>query len=733
MKTAKELIKFTSVIGLIVCCAAKPIKTVQILKDVSIRESTAYYVGGEKASDSNPGTKKAPFATITKAAELLKGGETCYIRSGIYRETVVPKNSGSSGKPIVFTSDGNVDVTISGADKVNSGWKIYSGNIYKKTIALPVTGYNDAITGNSSLLANQVFVDGKMMIEARWPNISNSDDLLNRADFRPVPKGGWVSGATLTDVGIPDISGGWTGGTIWFLGWYLPNSGTITSSSPGQIKFPSNASDNKHDYYYLTGRLGALDAEKEWFYDGTSLYLWAPGGSSPANVEVKMRNYGLDLSDKSYITVRNISMFASTITTNSKSTNISLDRLRVQYNSHFVTIPSGNSIGARTNETGVRLVGANSVIKNSIIEYSAGNGIVLGATGCVAENNLVHDISYGGTYCCGIMPTRNDARQTITHNTIYRTGRSAIDGIGSNKDIGYNDIFDFGLINTDLGAIYSANSLDLSGTRIHHNWLHDAKNDKNHHYPVGAGIYLDQNAKPTLIDHNVFWNNHGNDIRIEQSAAPYNIIYSNTMGSGTLDFWYSFQSYPDSCPGNSKNNIYSSSIKPVTPGSNEITSKTNPLFVNPAAGGLGFRLQPGSPAIDAGTVITGVTDGYAGSAPDIGAYEYGGTEWVPGYKAVGSISREKIVHGLNGYPNRVHNIFAKKSVLIIKPPCQTVPQSLFEEYHLKVAAVSVITDFYEYEKQFTALHTEFGKQMLEQSLKQTATGRKKKLKPGLER
>lgn len=59
-------------------------------------------------------------------------------------------------------------------------------------------------------------------------------------------------------------------------------------------------------------------------------------------------------------------------------------------------------------------------------------------------------------------------------------------------------------------------------------------------------------------------------------------------------------------------------------------------------------------------------------------------------------------------------------------------QSLFEKYQQKVAALSVITDFYEYEKQFVALHTEFGKQMLEQSLEQSASERKKKLKPGMD-
>ncbi len=630
MKIAKELILGTIAAGLIISCAVKSISTVQILRDDSIGESKAWYVGGNKASDSNPGTKKAPFATIGKAAKLLRGGDTCYIRSGIYRETVIPENSGSKGKPIVFTSDGNADVTISGNEMIKGKWTVYKDNIYKKAIALPVKGYNDAITGNATLLANQVFVDGKMMIEARWPNISDSEDLMNRADYRPVLKDQWISGATLTDAGIPDISGGWTGGTIWFLGWYVPGSGTITASSHGQVKFPSNAIDNKHDFYYLTGRLGALDTEKEWFHDGTNLYLWVPGGSSPENVEVKMRNYAFDLSDKSYITIRNISMFAATVTTNSNSTNILLDRLKILYNSHFVTLSSKQSIQAHTNETGVRIMGINSAIMNSLIAYSAGQGIVLGAKGCVAENNLVHDVSYGGTYCCGIMPSRDDASQTITHNTIYRTGRSGIDGIGSNKDIGYNDIYDFGLINTDLGAIYSANNLNLSGTRIHHNWLHDAKNDNNHHYPVGAGIYLDQNARPVQIDHNVFWNNNKNDIRIQQDSAPFNKIYNNTLASNPGDFWFSFHTYRESCPNNSKNNIYRSSIKPNTPGSNEISSGTNPLFMNAVAGGLGFRLQPGSPAIDHGQVIEGVTDGFQGNAPDAGAYEFKGKEWKAG-------------------------------------------------------------------------------------------------------
>jgi hypothetical protein len=36
-----------------------------------------------------------------------------------------------------------------------------------------------------------------------------------------------------------------------------------------------------------------------------------------------------------------------------------------------------------------------------------------------------------------------------------------------------------------------------------------------------------------------------------------------------------------------------------------------------------FRLKPGTKAIDAGTELPTITDGYTGKAPDLGAIEYG--------------------------------------------------------------------------------------------------------------
>jgi hypothetical protein len=53
----------------------------------------------------------------------------------------------------------------------------------------------------------------------------------------------------------------------------------------------------------------------------------------------------------------------------------------------------------------------------------------------------------------------------------------------------------------------------------------------------------------------------------------------------------------------------------------------SPLFVDPAAGDL--RLQAGSPAIDAGEVIAGVSEVFSGAAPDLGAWERDASAGTP--------------------------------------------------------------------------------------------------------
>lgn len=61
-------------------------------------------------------------------------------------------------------------------------------------------------------------------------------------------------------------------------------------------------------------------------------------------------------------------------------------------------------------------------------------------------------------------------------------------------------------------------------------------------------------------------------------------------------------------------------------------------------------------------------------------------------------------------------------------------QSVFSNYINKLKSLESINNFYDYEKKFSEIHREFGKQMLEKCVdKESETGRKKKFVPNLEK
>ena len=132
-------------------------------------QGTIYYVS-KSGSDSNAGTStNLSFLTIQKSASVMNAGDTCYILSGTYRETVTPAHSGTAGSPITFAAYPGAIPIVSGADVLNLTWSVYSNSIYQASTAASF---------------RQLFVDGVMMNEARWPNAS-VDNLLNAPRSTP--------------------------------------------------------------------------------------------------------------------------------------------------------------------------------------------------------------------------------------------------------------------------------------------------------------------------------------------------------------------------------------------------------------------------------------------------------------------------------------------------------------------------------------------------------------------
>jgi hypothetical protein len=100
--------------------------------DDTTRYTTTYVVARENpvASDENPGTAEKPFATIGKAAALLKPGEKVIVHAGTYRECVRPARGGEGpDRMIAYEAAPGETVRIlgseilSGSIRPSEGWQ----------------------------------------------------------------------------------------------------------------------------------------------------------------------------------------------------------------------------------------------------------------------------------------------------------------------------------------------------------------------------------------------------------------------------------------------------------------------------------------------------------------------------------------------------------------------------------------------------------------------------------
>ena len=601
-----------------------------------------FFVGGVGASDGGAGTAVQPYATIQKAASMAVSGDVVYVRSGTYRETVVPATGG-----VTFRADIAAFVTISGLNVADGGWSVHSGNIYKKSITLPNSAYNSTLSNNTTLLANQVFKDGIMQVEARWPNINSHEDYLHISTLRPKSQTVTFANDYIVDNSMPANI---TNGHVFILGWFIATTRQINSQSGTRINFSAlqDANPQFREYYYVTHDLNLLDRTKEWHYENGWLYFWQDGGGAPTGVEYKVRNWGFDLRGKPNTQIIGLRFIGcDPVYSDTNTSGIVVDNIRAKFLNHnFQHTSPNSSLSFSSQQTGIKLIGPNCVIKNSELQYASGNAIWIGQNGRV-ENNLITDCAYDGNWGAAVTPWINTGGQVITRNTMYRLGRSAINlmtnsGSHTNIDAGYNDIHDFSMLNNDTGGIYSGVMTDHTGMRFHHNWVYrNLTPNPLNASGIQVGIYFDQASGPVTIDHNVCWSNGVADyyaeIKNQWRDCGGHKLYNNTFAS-VEPVRHSYVTYITTPNDVQRNNIYRNDIVVnwgASPGNiaNAIYENVNPLFTNTGTSGLVYRLQPNSPAINNGIVISGIT-GTTNGNPDIGAYEFGGVDWVPGYVPV---------------------------------------------------------------------------------------------------
>ncbi|MEO0733949.1 MAG: carbohydrate-binding protein, partial [Bacteroidota bacterium] len=181
------------------------------------------------------------------------------------------------------------------------------------------------------------------------------------------------------------------------------------------------------------------------------------------------------------------------------------------------------------------------------------------------------------------------------------------------------------LISDDCALLYTIGpGLDME---IHHNWFHDTEGRGSKY--KAAGIYLDNDAGNVDVHHNVVHNTEWSSIQINWDAANID-VFNNTFwdGSVAMGAWHKAgTAFSNVRVWN--NLVNKNSLEPQSNKQNNlIMAETANPFVN--EGALNFMLKSGQQAINYGRVISGITDGYSGSAPDAGAYEFGNPRWLAG-------------------------------------------------------------------------------------------------------
>jgi hypothetical protein len=126
-----------------------------VLVSVYRLQAKEYYVA-KNGSDKNNGTINKPFKTINKASKIMKAGDVCFIREGVYHEVIsLNEINGSVTMPYVFKAYKNEHVVLDGSIDLDLAWKKYQGNIYKAKLQTSIW---------------QLFVNDISMTSARWPN-----------------------------------------------------------------------------------------------------------------------------------------------------------------------------------------------------------------------------------------------------------------------------------------------------------------------------------------------------------------------------------------------------------------------------------------------------------------------------------------------------------------------------------------------------------------------------------
>jgi len=437
--------------------------------------------------------------------------------------------------------------------------------------------------------------------------------------------------------------------------------------------------------YHILG-LAALDRPNEWWFDAKTktVYFMPPKGTNPNKLPLhgKVRDFGLRLTDCSGIQVAGIRFFGGGFSVKGCS-DVTVEDCAFDYPAthkfmlgEFAWFAPSNPEN-RANKMPSFYGGKSNRFINSTVRY-CNAPLNFGSTGMRVENCRFSDIEWEPNSNGGSGSVLIGTDGVFRRNTVTRCGNSeGIRATGAGTTIMLNHVSDMSNLQHDGSAINV-------GTKCHYrallsyNWAHDCNRQGMRFDYSGTRFYREdgQIYGDGVFMNNVTWNTEPNECKGDRHLLLNNTVlnvnrYPDPFKEEVTITLQGFKALHE-IEGN-KNSLARNNLATLMHRSFNMEKKARKWWkrkdgyeVPPAAvlpgvsdhnlrepgaswkylrdpANRDFRPKAGSPLVDGGAVVQpeeikspvanfpGID--YEGSAPDIGAYEFGAAHyWIPGRK-----------------------------------------------------------------------------------------------------